>query len=100
MLLPEKQGVQTAIEPLQGPRDHRPAARRLRARAGFGVDLKVDEPDDASLQGASYYVTNSTRWGVSSIGLSLNGSYMIYTSNQFTNTLDSVLFQTARMSTS
>ena len=47
VLLPEKQGIQTAIEPLQGPRDHRPAARRLRARAGFGVDLKVDEPDDA-----------------------------------------------------
>ena len=66
-------------------------------------DNSIYEPDDASLQLASYYVTNSTRWGLSNIGKfvdSPNGSYIIDTSRRFTNTLDSELFQTARMSTS
>uniref|UniRef100_M8CUU3 non-specific serine/threonine protein kinase n=1 Tax=Aegilops tauschii TaxID=37682 RepID=M8CUU3_AEGTA len=66
-------------------------------------DNSIYEPDDASLPVASYYVTNSTRWGVSNTGTfmdSSNGSYMIYTSRRFTNTLDSELFQTARMSPS
>ncbi|KAF7032319.1 hypothetical protein CFC21_043503 [Triticum aestivum] len=68
-----------------------------------GSDNSIYEPDDASLQGASYYVTNSTRWGLSNIGKfvdSPNGSYIIDTSRRFTNTLDSELFQTARMSPS
>lgn len=68
-----------------------------------GSDNSIYEPDDASLPVASYYVTNSTRWGVSNIGRfmdSSNGSYIIYTSRRFTNTLDSELFQTARMSPS
>ncbi|KAF7032318.1 hypothetical protein CFC21_043502 [Triticum aestivum] len=66
-------------------------------------DNSIYEPDDASLQLASYYVTNSTRWGVSNIGRpmdSMNESYIVYTSRRFTNTLDSELFQTARMSPS
>uniref|UniRef100_A0A0E0AS28 non-specific serine/threonine protein kinase n=1 Tax=Oryza glumipatula TaxID=40148 RepID=A0A0E0AS28_9ORYZ len=68
-----------------------------------GSDKNSYEPDDANLQGASYYVPSSTRWGVSSTGMFMeapNASYLIYTPYQFRNTLDSELFQTARMSPS
>uniref|UniRef100_A0A453GAY5 non-specific serine/threonine protein kinase n=1 Tax=Aegilops tauschii subsp. strangulata TaxID=200361 RepID=A0A453GAY5_AEGTS len=68
-----------------------------------GSGNTIYEPDDASLQGASYYVTNSTRWGVSNIGKfvdSPNGSYIIDTSRLFTDALDSELFETARMAPS
>lgn len=67
------------------------------------ADNSIYDPDDASLQGASYYVMNSSRWGVSNTGKFIDtndATYIIDTSNWFTNTLDSELFQTARMSPS
>ncbi|CAM0953992.1 unnamed protein product [Alopecurus aequalis] len=68
-------------------------------------DNSIYEPDDASLVGASYYISNTTRWGVSNIGRfieSVNSSdgYIIRSSHMFTNTLDPELFGTARMSPS
>ncbi|CAN0901973.1 Probable LRR receptor-like serine/threonine-protein kinase At1g56130 [Linum grandiflorum] len=60
--------------------------------------------DDEPLGPATYYVPPETgRWGVSNVGLfagSNNASYTIFSSSQFTNTLDSELFQTARLSAS
>ena len=61
------------------------------------------QADNANLGAASYYVAGAPTWGVSSVGLftnAPNGSYIIYSSRQFDNTLDSALFQTARMSPS
>ncbi|AQK46204.1 Putative leucine-rich repeat receptor-like protein kinase family protein [Zea mays] len=61
------------------------------------------QPDAASLGAASYYVTGAQTWGVSNVGKFMeasNGSYIIYSLHQFQNTLDSELFQTARMSPS
>ncbi|TVU15752.1 hypothetical protein EJB05_39290, partial [Eragrostis curvula] len=68
-----------------------------------GSDNSVYQPDDASLGPASYYVTGATTWGISNVGRFMdasNGSYIIYSSRQFPNSLDSELFQTARMSPS
>ncbi|OEL29308.1 putative LRR receptor-like serine/threonine-protein kinase [Dichanthelium oligosanthes] len=68
-----------------------------------GSDNSMYQADNASLGAASYYVAGAPTWGVSSVGLftnAPNGSYIIYSSRQFDNTLDSSLFQTARMSPS
>ncbi|KAJ1272795.1 hypothetical protein BS78_06G228900 [Paspalum vaginatum] len=72
-------------------------------RSISGSDNTKYQPDDANLGAASYYVTGDPTWGVSNVGKFLdtsNGSYIIYSSRQFQNTLDSELFQTARMSPS
>uniref|UniRef100_A0A0A9DIP2 Malectin domain-containing protein n=1 Tax=Arundo donax TaxID=35708 RepID=A0A0A9DIP2_ARUDO len=61
------------------------------------------QADNSSLGAASYYIAGAPTWSVSSIGRFMdppNGSYIIYSSRQFENTLDSALFQTARMSPS
>uniref|UniRef100_A0A0D3G0C6 non-specific serine/threonine protein kinase n=1 Tax=Oryza barthii TaxID=65489 RepID=A0A0D3G0C6_9ORYZ len=61
------------------------------------------ETDGVNLRAASYYVTGAPTWGVSNVGKFMdapNGSYIIYSSRQFQNTLDSELFQTSRMSPS
>ncbi|XP_015695988.2 probable LRR receptor-like serine/threonine-protein kinase At1g56140 [Oryza brachyantha] len=66
-------------------------------------DNTVYEVDATNLGGASYYVTGQTRWGISNVGKfneAPNGSYLMYSSQQFQNPLDSELFQTARMSPS
>uniref|UniRef100_A0A6V7QWY1 non-specific serine/threonine protein kinase n=1 Tax=Ananas comosus var. bracteatus TaxID=296719 RepID=A0A6V7QWY1_ANACO len=66
-------------------------------------DGTVYEIDDAALSTASYYVTGSTKWGVSNVGSfaeTSNASYIITSSSQFQNTLTLELFQTARMSPS
>ncbi|KAL6843703.1 hypothetical protein ACP4OV_026274 [Aristida adscensionis] len=68
-----------------------------------GSDNSMYQADNASLGAASYYVAGAPTWGVSSVGRFMdppNGSYIIYSSRQFQNTLDSALFQTARMSPS
>jgi hypothetical protein len=73
------------------------------SRTIFGSDSSVYQADNASLGAASYYVAGAPTWGVSSVGRFMdppNGSYIIYSSRQFQNTLDSALFQTARMSPS
>ena len=63
----------------------------------------VYEKDDESLGPASYFVTDTKRWGVSNVGYfigSTNPQYTSFSQSQFTNTFDSVLFQTARLSAS
>lgn len=63
----------------------------------------VYERDNETLGPATYYVSNSKRWAVSSVGYFTgiaNPRYAIFSSYQFTNTLDSELFQTSRLSAS
>ncbi|KAH7557814.1 hypothetical protein JRO89_XS11G0224500 [Xanthoceras sorbifolium] len=63
----------------------------------------VYERDNAILGPSSYFVTDTSRWGVSNVGYftgNNNPSYTSASSSQFTNTLDSKLFQTARVSAS
>jgi hypothetical protein len=72
-------------------------------RSISGSDNLMYEIDDANLGAASYFVTGAPTWGISNVGTFLdatNGSYIIYSSRQFQNSLDSELFQTARMSPS
>ncbi|KAJ4909594.1 putative LRR receptor-like serine/threonine-protein kinase [Raphanus sativus] len=61
------------------------------------------EKDDADLGPSSFFVSAARRWAVSSIGLfagSSNNRYIETLLSQFTNTSDSELFQTARLSPS
>ncbi|TXG71287.1 hypothetical protein EZV62_006222 [Acer yangbiense] len=63
----------------------------------------VFERDNETLGPASYFVTDTRRWGVSNVGSfaeNNNPQYKISSSSQFTNTLDSEVFQTARVSAS
>ncbi|KAL0407103.1 UNVERIFIED_CONTAM: putative LRR receptor-like serine/threonine-protein kinase [Sesamum latifolium] len=64
-------------------------------------DQIVYETDNAALGLATYYMTRTSRWAVSNVGLpadSRNPAFRSSSSSQFTNTLDSELFQTARIS--
>ncbi|KAL5977023.1 hypothetical protein ACLOJK_021361 [Asimina triloba] len=61
------------------------------------------ERDNENLGPATHYVTTETRWAVSNVGRfaeNPNPSYIRNSSSQFSNTLDSELFQTARLSPS
>nr|GEV88222.1 probable LRR receptor-like serine/threonine-protein kinase At1g56140 [Tanacetum cinerariifolium] len=58
----------------------------------------VHEQDNEALGPATYYLTPERRWGVSNVGQRDNPAYTASTQRQFTNTLDSELFQTARLS--
>ncbi|KAK4836905.1 hypothetical protein QYF36_001229 [Acer negundo] len=63
----------------------------------------VFERDNETLGPASYFVTDTRRWGMSNVGSfagNNNPQYTSFSSSQFTNTLDSELFQTARISAS
>ncbi|KAK4594665.1 hypothetical protein RGQ29_018382 [Quercus rubra] len=63
----------------------------------------VYERDNETLGPATYYVVDTERWAVSNVGYfsgSKNAQYTSSSSSQFTNTLDSELFQTARLSAS
>ena len=63
----------------------------------------VFERDNETLGPASYFVTDTRKWGVSNVGSFAGNDNPPYTSSissQFTNTLDSELFQTARISAS
>ncbi|KAM4083992.1 hypothetical protein ACB094_08G099100 [Castanea mollissima] len=63
----------------------------------------VYERDNETLGSATYYVINTDRWAVSNVGYfsgTNNPQYTSYSSSLFTNTLDSELFQTARLSAS
>ncbi|XP_048130083.1 probable LRR receptor-like serine/threonine-protein kinase At1g56140 isoform X3 [Rhodamnia argentea] len=63
----------------------------------------VYEMDNNTLGPATYYVTDTERWAVSNVGYftgNNNHSYKASTLSQSTNTLDSELFQTARVSAS
>ncbi|KAK8602713.1 hypothetical protein V6N13_084918 [Hibiscus sabdariffa] len=66
-------------------------------------DRTLYERDNQTLGPASYYVTDTNRWAVSNVGYfagSNNPQYTVNSGSQFTNTLDSELFQTARISAS
>ncbi|XP_019711194.1 probable LRR receptor-like serine/threonine-protein kinase At1g56130 isoform X2 [Elaeis guineensis] len=66
-------------------------------------DGTVYEIDNATVTTASYHVTDTTNWGVSSVGSfadSPDANYIISILSQFENTLDPELFQTARLSPS
>nr|KYP40210.1 putative LRR receptor-like serine/threonine-protein kinase At1g56130 family [Cajanus cajan] len=59
--------------------------------------------DNQTLSPATYFVSDTKRWGVSNVGLftgSNNPHYKSSISNQFTNIVDPELFQTARISAS
>ncbi|KAH7528140.1 hypothetical protein FEM48_Zijuj05G0040100 [Ziziphus jujuba var. spinosa] len=63
----------------------------------------VYEMDNASLGPATYFVSSTKRWAVSNVGLftgNNNPQYKSSSTYQFTNTLDSELYQTARISAS
>ncbi|KAK4416972.1 putative LRR receptor-like serine/threonine-protein kinase [Sesamum alatum] len=64
-------------------------------------DQTTYEMDNETLGPATYYMTRTGRWAVSNAGLpsdSNSPAYRSSSSSQFTNTLDSELFQTARIS--
>lgn len=64
-------------------------------------DGTVYEADSEALGPATYYVTSSPRWAVSNAGLAADNSapeYISSSASQFTNTLDSELFQNVRLS--
>ena len=58
----------------------------------------VYERDNETLGPATYYVVGTNRWAVSNVGYFSGTNRPL--SSQFTNTLDSELFQTARLSAS
>ncbi|GMN56522.1 hypothetical protein TIFTF001_025633 [Ficus carica] len=63
----------------------------------------VYESDNETVGPASHFVTSTSRWAVSNVGLFAGNSNPSYTSSslsQFTNTLNSELFQTTRLSAS
>ncbi|KAM5586738.1 putative LRR receptor-like serine/threonine-protein kinase [Rosa sericea] len=63
----------------------------------------VYQTENETLGPATYFVNDESRWGVSNVGYftgSNNPQYTIFSSSQFKNTLDSELFQTARLSAS
>ncbi|XP_042403693.1 probable LRR receptor-like serine/threonine-protein kinase At1g56140 isoform X2 [Zingiber officinale] len=66
-------------------------------------DNTVYEIDNANLTTASYYVTDSTRWAVSSVGHFMDAaapSYVRASQSEFLGTRDTELFLTARLSPS
>ncbi|XP_024008133.1 probable LRR receptor-like serine/threonine-protein kinase At1g56130 isoform X2 [Eutrema salsugineum] len=67
------------------------------------VSRALFEKDEADLGPASFFVNAANRWAASSIGLfagSSNNNYIVTSLSQFTNTSDSELFQSARLSAS
>nr|POE84429.1 putative lrr receptor-like serine/threonine-protein kinase [Quercus suber] len=63
----------------------------------------VYERDNETLGPATYYVVDTERWAVSNVGYfsgSNNAQYTSSSLSQFTNTLDSELFRTTRLSAS
>ncbi|KAG1348061.1 putative LRR receptor-like serine/threonine-protein kinase [Cocos nucifera] len=66
-------------------------------------DGTVYEIDSKALTTASYYVTEPNKWAVSSVGYFMglsNADYIVNTAPQFPNTVDSELYQSARLSPS
>ncbi|WOK97086.1 putative LRR receptor-like serine/threonine-protein kinase [Canna indica] len=66
-------------------------------------DGTVYEADGTSLTTASYFVTDTNKWAVSTVGSfaeASNPDYILYSFSQFSNTLDSEIYQTARISPS
>lgn len=71
----------------------------------MGADgIRYDDDDSETLGAASLYTSPSNQWAVSSFGIFVsnpNGPrYVAQTESQITNTLDSELYKTARISPS
>ncbi|XP_010557133.1 PREDICTED: probable LRR receptor-like serine/threonine-protein kinase At1g56140 isoform X2 [Tarenaya hassleriana] len=69
-------------------------------RSASGV---LYEREDEVLGPTSFFVSKTQRWAASNVGLftgSNSNQYIAFSQAQFTNTLDSELFQTARLSAS
>ncbi|CAH8363794.1 unnamed protein product [Eruca vesicaria subsp. sativa] len=67
------------------------------------VSGSLFEKEEEDLGPASFFVSTSQRWAASSVGLfagSSNNIYIATSQSQFVNTLDSELFQSARLSAS
>nr|KYP39212.1 putative LRR receptor-like serine/threonine-protein kinase At1g56140 family [Cajanus cajan] len=67
------------------------------------TDGTVYEMDNATLGSATYFVTNTSKWAVSNVGLFTGSSNPVFessVSNQFIGTVNPDLFQTARLSAS
>jgi hypothetical protein len=63
----------------------------------------VFDPENETLNGTSFYVSSTQKWGVSYTGHFMDSStptYMATNQSQFTKTLHSELYQTARLSPS
>ena len=63
----------------------------------------VFDPENETLNGTSFYVSNTQNWGVSDTGSfmdSSDASYIAASQSKITKTLDSQLYQTARLSPS
>ncbi|GKD61253.1 probable LRR receptor-like serine/threonine-protein kinase [Tanacetum coccineum] len=101
----ENSGIPTGLNCLQ--RDF-PCNRGSPRYSSFGINCGgpqltsstrlVYEQDNEALGSATYYVTSARRWGVSNVGQRDRPAYTASTQRQFTNTLDSKLFETARLS--
>uniref|UniRef100_A0A251TBG1 non-specific serine/threonine protein kinase n=1 Tax=Helianthus annuus TaxID=4232 RepID=A0A251TBG1_HELAN len=98
-------GLPSGLECLQR---NFPCARGSPRYSDFGINcggppytssnrlLHAQETEE--LGEATYYVNSERRWGVSNVGQRQNSNSTVFSSRQFTNTLDSELFQTARIS--
>ncbi|MCI16113.1 LRR receptor-like kinase, partial [Trifolium medium] len=67
------------------------------------TDGIVYQAENETLGPATYFVTDTRRWAVSNVGLfddSNNPVFKSSVTNQFTHTVNSELFQTARLSAS
>jgi hypothetical protein len=67
------------------------------------IDGTVYQTDNETLGPATYFVTDTNRWAVSNVGIftgTTNPLFKSFVSNQFTGTVNSELFQTARLSAS
>ncbi|KAL5999708.1 hypothetical protein ACLOJK_038004, partial [Asimina triloba] len=86
-----------------GPKRDSRFAVKCGGRAMTSAGGTFFESDNETLGAAIYYVTNETRRAVNNVGRfaeNSNPSYIASSSSQFTNTLDSELFQTTRLSPS
>ncbi|KAF5781441.1 putative protein kinase RLK-Pelle-DLSV family [Helianthus annuus] len=102
---PVNSGLPSGLECLQR---NFPCARGSPRYSDFGINCGgppitssnqlLHEEENETLGAATYYVSSERRWGVSNVGQSDNPRYTVSSSSQFTNTLDSELFQTARLS--
>lgn len=76
--------------------------------SGFGINCGgpqitsssglAHDQDNETLGPATYYLTTERRWGVSNVGLRDNPANTASTQCRFTNTIDSEIFQIARLS--
>ncbi|KAI3510101.1 hypothetical protein L1887_25631 [Cichorium endivia] len=96
-------------EAIAGDNDQEGDKDQESINSGFGINCGgpqinssnqiVYEADNGVTGPALYYlIGNDRRWGVSNVGQRDNPKYIASSQRQFTNTLDSELFQTARTS--